>query len=544
ETDWADILTPRGWTLHHVDRRTGERHWTRPGKDPREGSSATTGFTDRDTLKVFTSSVPELEPEGVYTKLGFLAAMDHGGDHAAAARALAAAGWGAPPVDLDIVDPLVARAAPEATEGEGEAPGVGGWEFVDLGPILDGSYAPPVPTIGRRSDGAALIYAGRVHSIAGEPGGGKTWLALHILAETIREGGIGALIDYEDTPMAAVNRLRLLGLGDDEIRAGFRYVRPDGPLVTRGGKVAGGTVAALEALGADVVVIDSVGESLAVEGLPPNDDDAVAQWFRRLPRMLARSGAAVIGLDHVTKSKDDRGLWAIGSQRKLAAIDGAAYGVEVGVAPTKTKDGKLKVTCAKDRHGTYQRGHLVAHVEINNTSGGGVEVLIQAPEERVRPTFYMEQVSRFLEDIPCASVTGVQRGVQGKTDTIRLALECLVEEGYVAKEATKSGHQYRSVRAFREDDPVENLTAPPAPPRAPDDRGAAPRPTAPHRAPMDRGAVSGDLESDRAPRAPDPPRSGGPAGARSEATAADGRELNERDRAPAHESDDDIEEWF
>lgn len=427
ETDWADILTPRGWTLHHVDRRTGERHWTRPGKDPREGSSATTGFTDRDTLKVFTSSVPELEPEGVYTKLGFLAAMDHGGDHAAAARALAAAGWGAPPVDLDIVDPLVARAAPEATGGEEEAPGVGGWEFVDLGPILDGSYTPPVPTIGRRSDGAALIYPGRVHSIAGEPGGGKTWLALHVLAETIREGGVGALIDYEDTPMATVHRLRLLGLDDELIRTRFRYVRPDGPLVTRGGKVAAGTVAALEALGADVVVIDSVGESLAVEGLPPNDDDAVAQWFRRLPRMLARSGAAVIGIDHVTKDRDNRGLWAIGSQRKLAAIDGAAYGVEVSVAPTKTRDGKLKVTCAKDRHGTYQRGHLVAHVAVNNVAEG-VEVLIEAPEERFRPTFYMEQVSRFLEDIPCASGRGVQRGVQGKTDTIRLALECLVDE--------------------------------------------------------------------------------------------------------------------
>src|SRR5690606_7145318 len=256
---------------------------------------------------------------------------------------------------------------------------------------------------------------------------------------------------------------------------------------------------------------------------------------------------------------------------------------------------------AKDRHGTYQRVHLVAHVAVNNVAQGvevliqapeerllqtfymeqvsrflenipcasgrgvprgvhgktettrlaleslvaeGIEVLIQAPEERFRPTFYMEQVSRFLEDIPCASGRGVQRGVQGKTDTIRLALECLVEEGYVAKEATKSGHQYRSLRAFREDDPVENLTAPPAPPRAPDDRGAAPRPPAPHRAPMDWGAVSGDLESDRAPRAPDPPLTGGPAGARSEATAADGREPNERDRAPAHESGDDLEEWF
>src|SRR5690606_4938868 len=150
------------------------------GKDPREGSSATTGFTDRDTLKVFTSSVPELEPEGVYTKLGSLAAMDHGGDHAAAARALAAPRYGEPPVDLRVLDSPVASGAPHPTGGEEEAPEVGGWEFVDLDPILDGTHELPVPTICLRSDGAGLIYPGRVHSIAGEPGGGKTWVALHV----------------------------------------------------------------------------------------------------------------------------------------------------------------------------------------------------------------------------------------------------------------------------------------------------------------------------------------------------------------------------
>lgn len=477
-TDWADILTPDGWTLSHTDRHTGERHWTRPGKDPRDGTSATTGYTPNDTLKIFTSSMQHagLDPECVYSKLGYLAAVHHQGDHTEAARALADAGWTPPQPQLaDVIDLATFTAADTDHDLEHDDD-LGGWEFVDLDPIIDGTYDPPTPTIAIRSDGQGLIYPGRVHSIAGEPGGGKTWLALHIITETIQRNGTGALIDYEDTPTACVHRLRLLGLTNNQIRHQFHYIQPDGPLITKNNKIDAHTITRLQDLHADIVVIDSVGESLAVEGLPPNDDDSVTLWFRRLPRMLARTGSAVIGLDHVTKNKDDRGLWAIGSQRKLAAIDGAAYGVEVKIAPTKTKDGKLTLVCAKDRHGTYQRGNIAAYAAINNTDTG-VEVTLTAPDARFRPTHLMEQVSRFLEDTPCASGNGIETYVTGKREHIRAAIECLVDEKYVTRDATARGNQYSSARPFRED---EDAIAP---------LKTGPRPTSPHFAPTDRGEV-------------------------------------------------------
>lgn len=489
-TDWAQILEPDGWQLHHADRTTGERFWTRPGKTTRDGASATTGWSSADTLHVFTSSMATwgLVEEETYTKLGYVATTRHRGDHTAAARSLAEQGWGTRQEDTIMLAPP----PPPGPDGTAEVVDpIGGWEFVDLDEILTGDHVAPVPTLGLRSDGIGLIYPGRVHSISGEPGGGKTWLALHMIAEVITNGGTGALIDYEDTPSACVHRLRLLGLTDDQIRTQFHYVRPDGPLITKSGRVDVGTLAKLEELVVDIIVIDSVGESLAVEGLPPNDDDAVTQWFRRLPRMLARRGAAVIGLDHVTKSKDDRGLWAIGSQRKLAAIDGAAYGVDVKVAPTKTKDGKLTVTCAKDRHGTYQRGHLVASVAIDNV-GHGVQVILTAPENRFRPTHYMEKVSRMLEEIPSASGRGIEQAVPGKAEHIRIAIECLVEEQFVSKDTTGRGNQYTSVTAFREIEAVDN----------------SPRPTASHRVPAERDAVPGDPESHRVPRVPDPTEGG------------------------------------
>lgn len=88
--DWADILTPHGWTIATTRGRT--RYWTRPGKQ--FGISATTGHADdRDRLYVFTSST-EFEPETPYTKLGALTVLEYHGDHSSAARDLAAAGYG------------------------------------------------------------------------------------------------------------------------------------------------------------------------------------------------------------------------------------------------------------------------------------------------------------------------------------------------------------------------------------------------------------------------------------------------------------------
>lgn len=110
-TTWAEILEPRGWT---ACRRMGKGHaWTRPGKSI--GISATTGQSADgvDRLYVFSSST-EFEPERPYSKFAAYTLLEHGGDYSAAARALAAAGYGTqpqqaitappPPVQEDVQD--------------------------------------------------------------------------------------------------------------------------------------------------------------------------------------------------------------------------------------------------------------------------------------------------------------------------------------------------------------------------------------------------------------------------------------------------------
>lgn len=89
---WDDILLPLGWTKTRRFGRTCQG-WTRPGKVARDGISATTGRNDGDNLYVFSSSTV-FETEKPYDKFGAYALLEHSGDFSAAAKALAALGFG------------------------------------------------------------------------------------------------------------------------------------------------------------------------------------------------------------------------------------------------------------------------------------------------------------------------------------------------------------------------------------------------------------------------------------------------------------------
>ena len=121
---WADILGPHGWTVDHVEG--GTTYWTRPGKDT--GVSASTGHAgDRNRLYVFSSSVPELEPERPYTMFHVYAALNHGGDHKAASEELRRQGYVDPNRVINDLPGATTRpvSAPGtlAASGSGEAAG-------------------------------------------------------------------------------------------------------------------------------------------------------------------------------------------------------------------------------------------------------------------------------------------------------------------------------------------------------------------------------------------------------------------------------------
>ena len=88
-------------------------------------------------------------------------------------------------------------------------------------------------------------------------------------------------------------------------------------------------------------MLDGITQAISKQELSSNDGDEIGRFFKLLPRGIARThGAAVLLVDHVTKSNEDRGRYAIGSQQKLAAIDGVQFSPEVitrsGVVRTDT----------------------------------------------------------------------------------------------------------------------------------------------------------------------------------------------------------------
>ena len=94
QVDWGDnlLLGGAGWTQAYA--HGNQRAWCRPGKDPRDGISATTGRdSGRDRMYVFTTAT-ELPTEEPLTKFHVYALLHHGGNHGTAASALAKAGYG------------------------------------------------------------------------------------------------------------------------------------------------------------------------------------------------------------------------------------------------------------------------------------------------------------------------------------------------------------------------------------------------------------------------------------------------------------------
>jgi len=92
---WEEILEPRGWTKAYP--MGAGWFWRKPGKKGAGGSATTGQASDGvDRLYVFSTST-EFDDQKPYTKFAAYTLLEHGGDYAAAAKALAAAGYGQQP---------------------------------------------------------------------------------------------------------------------------------------------------------------------------------------------------------------------------------------------------------------------------------------------------------------------------------------------------------------------------------------------------------------------------------------------------------------
>jgi putative DNA primase/helicase len=175
---WDDILTPHGWkrTKHFGGNCWG---WVRPGKETRDGISATTGRNDGDNLYVFSTST-EFEDLVAYSKFSAYALLEHGGDYSAAARALRAAGYGKQPEPRPLEAIVASGGASSSASAPASSPHLSVVPPMTYSPTDDGNALRLVDTHGEhvrycpeagswlRWDGHRWAWdvAGHVHELA------------------------------------------------------------------------------------------------------------------------------------------------------------------------------------------------------------------------------------------------------------------------------------------------------------------------------------------------------------------------------------------
>lgn len=380
-------------------------------------------------------------------------------DHLAAGRGLD---------ELQHVDP------PDAPGDTGERLEPSSWADVDLTGLLDGTYRPIEPTLMPRGDGTCLVYPGLTHSFHGESESGKSLLAQMETVRLVNAGEHVLYLDHEADPDATVARLQMLGGQPDRIVECFHYKQPEAHPGTGGAEQADWQ--AMLARTYTLAVVDGVTDSLGLFGFGTQDNDDIARWARVLPRRIAAdTGAAVIVIDHVTKDKESRGRFAIGGQAKIAGLTGAAYTVETTKPLGRGLAGEIVLRVGKDRPG-HVRGHsgdMRGHDRTQETARVIVDstvnpdrptVTVTGPHssdgasDRFRPTALMERISRHIEAAgEPVSWTAMRADVSGKTEAKRQALDVLVTEGYLSREAgSRNANLHRSVTPYRQADDPES----------------------------------------------------------------------------------------
>ena len=390
------------------------------------------------------------------------------------------------------------------------------WSPVDLEPYLTGKLKVPDPEVCRRNDGACLMYRGRVNMLFGSSESAKSWIAMAICLQEIEAGGRALYLDFEDEPVQTLNRLRLLGAVDDDLRAQFSYIRPEGPLAdmqrnkwgkdqpTKSGEFAQDQFdMALQSLDPDIIVADGMTALYGLHGLDANDavsTDVITSWLKRLTR---NGRSTVVIIDHQAKSAE-KGSMPIGSQHKVAMVQGTLLQVWPIKQPMPGDVGEMELVVLKDRPGQVRahsqktggrgKAQVAGVVTLDSRTEGRSSLVITPPrrtptggggvlnadgedvsdaERRVELDFTdmsktMEKLAQRQDDED--TILGAFRGEIGAElnsrdlfdlvdadiprSRTKAALDRLISRGWVVAVRGRGGNQYTLV-AVGEDGPTE-----------------------------------------------------------------------------------------
>jgi hypothetical protein len=279
-TTWDRLLRHDGWTF--AREHNGIQYWTRPDKDPRHGISASVGHGGGDHMVVFTTAIPWLPPGG-YSRFGYYAAKEHGGNWRDASRHY-----------LRIQD------HPPVPQTNDELAGF----FIDWHELFSAEHKT------EHWIAKPLIAYGRQTALFASAKSGKSWLTLSTVAALATGTPIlGAppqpaqhvlYLDYEMTQEDLVERMNALGydINTDLSHLHYAQIPSLPPLNTKEG--ADTVVKMIEYTKATVLIIDTTGRALEGE---ENSADPYKDFARFTGLAMKKLGVAVLRTDHAGKDK-------------------------------------------------------------------------------------------------------------------------------------------------------------------------------------------------------------------------------------------------
>jgi hypothetical protein len=212
----------------------------------------------------------------------------------------------------------------------------------------------------------------------GDSGDGKSWLMQVAGLQQMRRGRAVVWVTYEDpNETEIVERLRLLGAAESDL-AHLHLFTPHDTF----GTLTFDLARYCRSVDAVLVVLDSVGEANAVDGVNEDRDNEWGQWARFTLRRLYDLAIAdewdeaegtepctelvIVPIDHSTKSKESP-HFPSGTKRKRAFVTGLMVAVNVREPFGREQVGRVQLICSKDRTGRFRRGEIVAEIVLDAT---------------------------------------------------------------------------------------------------------------------------------------------------------------------------------
>lgn len=226
----------------------------------------------------------------------------------------------------------------------------------------------------------------------------NSWVALIACMQEMTVGERVMYLDFEDEPTFTLLRLHNLGVGDDDIRNLFTYVRPEDPHqdmqrnrwgnaepTDLGRRNAELFQMALDAKDPSLIIVDGMTVLYGLHGLDSNDavsTDIITTWLKR----LCRNGrSTVIVIDHTGKGAG-RGASPIGAHHKIAMVQGTALQVSPIDQPMPGVRGEVELIVFKDRPGVVRsvssrsRPAVAAVVVLDSTEPNITRVEVNPPD--------------------------------------------------------------------------------------------------------------------------------------------------------------------